>query len=482
MANLDSFDDQYIAIAGTFSAGTQKDVKSKLKKIGVKEFTKTKPWTVLLATDEAYQAPHKLVSAAMQDSLPILTEEWLNVCLEAGAYVPPEAKHYHSAQPTLARTSATTIPSPPASKEPSPDIEPDEEAKRQAEEEAARRAAAEEEKRKAEEAKQKADEEAKKKAEEAKKKADEEAKKKADKEKKQKAAEAADANEESEGRDDENDAASDSGEPAAGTEPAGGSSSSGGSQPSTGVSAASAATDDSCSASSNDRANSTAATNSTSRTSPASTVVGRTPSNSPEPVYDTEAARFDQTEMGKRNSALRDKHLSEHSDSRRIVLFTHPNDVDLERSQQRRNYEMTIECMTTTGQLLVTDPQTSHPNIPCARAGYLVRRSDYALAASTYKNAVKKIQPVSEKDILDGRPLTDFIWWTVAYNGRLCYAWGTLDGESDPVLFTRTTLKSKYGKKADTQIDEIRAAFEQPSLRAMKEGIKKTEVVLLKLN
>ncbi|KAM3538667.1 hypothetical protein ARSEF1564_008426 [Beauveria bassiana] len=131
---------------------------------------------------------------------------------------------------------------------------------------------------------------------------------------------------------------------------------------------------------------------------------------------------------------------------------------------------------TSTGYLLVTDPQTSHSKLPCARAGYLVRRSDYATAAAAFQDAANTIAPSSPKTSLDGKALTDFIWWTVAYNGRLCYAYGVLDDESTPRLFARTVLKDAFGKVVDRQIDEIRESFKQPDLMSLK-AKRKTQTV-----
>ncbi|KAK8142953.1 hypothetical protein G3M48_007922 [Beauveria asiatica] len=406
MANLQTFDGQHIEVAGSFLCGSQEDVRRKLRKIGVKSATKTIPWTVLVATDAAFAQGNKLVVTSKEKELPILNEEWLNACLEADAYVPPETNHYHFGQPTSLRTSSTSMPSPPASKEPTPEVDANanDEAKKAAEAEA--KAAEAEAKKAAEaEAKKAAEAEAKKAAEaEAKKAAEAEAKKAAEAEAK-KAAEA--------------------------------------------------------------EAKKAAEARKRAEENPNGVNVGD--------------QRFDQTVLGQNSKHIRDAHLGEFSDARKILLLTHPNDAELERSAQRKNYEMTIECQTSTGYLLVTDPQTSHSKLPCARAGYLVRRSDYATAAAAFQDAANTIAPSSPKTSLDGKALTDFIWWTVAYNGRLCYAYGVLDGESTPRLFARTVLKDAFGKVVDRQIDEIRESFEQPDLASLK-AKRKTQSALLKLN
>ncbi|KAM3472816.1 hypothetical protein MY5147_005105 [Beauveria neobassiana] len=422
MANLQTFDGQHIEVTGSFSCGSQEDVRRKLRKIGVKSATKTIPWTVLVATDAAFAQGNKLVVIAKEKELPILNEGWLNACLEADAYVPPEANHYHFGQPTALRTDSTSMPSPPHSKEPTPEVDAsaNDEAKKAAEAEAKKAAETEANKAAETEATEAAEADAKKAAEaEAKKAAEAEATKAAEAE----ATKAAEA---------EAKAAEAEAKKAADAE------------------AYKAA-----------EARKRAAEN------PNGVNVGE--------------QRFDQRELGLNSKHIRDAHLGEFSDARKIVLLTHPNDAELERSAQRKNYEMTIECQTSTGYLLVTDPQTSHSKLPCARAGYLVRRSDYATAAAAFQDAANTIAPSSPKTSLDGKALTDFIWWTVAYNGRLCYAYGVLDGESTPRLFARTVLKDAFGKVVDRQIDEIRESFEQPDLASLK-AKRKTQSALLKLN
>ncbi|KAM3562676.1 hypothetical protein MY1884_001701 [Beauveria asiatica] len=414
MANLQTFDGQHIEVTGSFSYGSQEDVRRKLRKIGVRSATKTIPWTVLVATDAAFAQKNKLVVTAKEKELPILNEGWLNACLEAHAYVPPETNHYHFGQPTSLRTSSTSMPSPPASKEPTPEVDAsaNDEAKKAAEAEAKKAAEAEAKKAAEAEAKKAAEAEAKKAAEaEAKKATDAEAKKAADAEAKK----AADAE-------------------------------------------AKKAAD--------------------AEAKKAADAEAKKAAEARKRAGDQ---RFDQTELGQNSKHIRDAHLGEFSDARKILLLTHPNDAELERSAQRKNYEMTIECQTSTGYLLVTDPQTSHSKLPCARAGYLVRRSDYATAAAAFQDAANTIAPSSPKTSLDGKALTDFIWWTVAYNGRLCYAYGVLDGESTPRLFARTVLKDAFGKVVDRQIDEIRESFEQPDLASLK-AKRKTQSALLKLN
>ncbi len=163
---------------------------------------------------------------------------------------------------------------------------------------------------------------------------------------------------------------------------------------------------------------------------------------------DTAANRFDQVPLGKKHFLIREQYLEKHAAERKIL-------VD--------GREMTIECQLPRGYLIVTDPQFRNPDLPCAREGHLLKSSDYPTAVASYQNAVNSINPVSTKDSLP-KEIWNFVWWATAYNGRICYVYGIVNGEKIPRVFSRSVFKNAYGSLADQQINIVREAFGQSPL------------------
>lgn len=124
----------------------------------------------------------------------------------------------------------------------------------------------------------------------------------------------------------------------------------------------------------------------------------------------------------------------------------------------------------------MTLPDSLNTALPHARAGFLLCKSDYHLAAEAYVKVVDKISPVSGKSELVGRAMADFVWWTVAAGARFCYLMGVLDGETKPLVFTRSTFKSAFGVIADRQINDILQSFGQEPLK--KVGQKQAQMLV----
>ena len=126
------------------------------------------------------------------------------------------------------------------------------------------------------------------------------------------------------------------------------------------------------------------------------------------------------------------------------------------------------------------DPEVEIEGYACLRPGYLIPRSECSTAAQNYEDNGGEIVRAKKAEHLKGKKMTDFIWWSVATDpeGRICYCLGAFKGDKRPSLFARTTLKTKWGKLVDEQINEIRQELGQAELS--KEG--KATQRLLKLN
>ncbi|OAA71742.1 hypothetical protein LEL_08977 [Akanthomyces lecanii RCEF 1005] len=215
----------------------------------------------------------------------------------------------------------------------------------------------------------------------------------------------------------------------------------------------------------------------TTPSDPANSVGGASVSAAAPNYGSTQVLYFDQAPKGRECLPVRKKHLDWCKDERRLLLTYHPADQFKPWSQRRSGkYEVTIECVVGTGYMIVTLPDSSNADLPCARAGFLLRKSDYPLAAEAYVKAADKITPVSAKSELVGRGMADFVWWTIAAGARMCYLMGVLDGETKPRVFTRSTFKSAFGVIADRQINDILQSFGQEPLK--KAGQKQAQMLV----
>jgi hypothetical protein len=163
-------------------------------------------------------------------------------------------------------------------------------------------------------------------------------------------------------------------------------------------------------------------------------------------------------------------------DNNLIKLRCHPEDVNKPEGEQRRGYEMRILFQTAWRSLLfLVDLETKAKATKSLAAGYLVRKADYPLEAKAFIETGGLIISASGQDEIKDESMTDFIWWSVATIGKVCYSVGVVNGEEKPRLFARTTLKAEWGKDVDQKIDEIFNEFGQPllSARAGSKGSKK---------
>ncbi|EFY84460.1 hypothetical protein MAC_09495 [Metarhizium acridum CQMa 102] len=166
----------------------------------------------------------------------------------------------------------------------------------------------------------------------------------------------------------------------------------------------------------------------------------------------------------------------------RFEVDCHPADINKPLSDRRKEYEMEIMLITHfRSYVFVIDPEETVEGYDCLRPGYLIPRSDCPAAARKYEDNGGEIVRAKQKENLQGKQMTDFVWWSVATDpeGRFCYCLGAFKGDKRPSLYSRSTFKAKWGKLADDQINEIRRKFSQAELNKQA---KARSQKLLKLN
>ncbi|KAK8932989.1 Bile salt-activated lipase [Metarhizium anisopliae] len=166
----------------------------------------------------------------------------------------------------------------------------------------------------------------------------------------------------------------------------------------------------------------------------------------------------------------------------RFEVDCHPADINKPLSDRRKEYEMEIMLITQfRSYVFVIDPEGKIEGYDCLRPGYLIPRSDCPAAARKYEDNGGEIVRAKQKENLQGKQMTDFVWWSVATDpeGRFCYCLGAFKGDKRPSLYSRSTFKAKWGKLADDQINEIRREFSQAELNKQA---KARSQKLLKLN
>ncbi|EXU98171.1 hypothetical protein X797_008776 [Metarhizium robertsii] len=166
----------------------------------------------------------------------------------------------------------------------------------------------------------------------------------------------------------------------------------------------------------------------------------------------------------------------------RFEVDCHPADINKPLSDRRKEYEMEVMLITQfRSYLFVIDPEGKIEGYDCLRPGYLIPRSDCPAAARKYEDNGGEIVRAKQRENLQGKQMTDFIWWSVATDpeGRFCYCLGAFKGDKRPSLYSRSTFKAKWGKLADDQINEIRRKFSQAELNKQA---KTRSQKLLKLN
>ncbi|KAK9444496.1 brct [Metarhizium brunneum] len=166
----------------------------------------------------------------------------------------------------------------------------------------------------------------------------------------------------------------------------------------------------------------------------------------------------------------------------RVEVDCHPADINKPLSDRRKEYEMEIMLITQfRSYVFVIDPEGKIEGYDCLRPGYLIPRSDCPAAARKYEDNGGEIVRAKQRENLQGKQMTDFIWWSVATDpeGRFCYCLGAFKGDKRPSLYSRSTFKAKWGKLADDQINEIRREFSQAELNKQA---KARSQKLLKLN
>ncbi|QLI74437.1 uncharacterized protein G6M90_00g113140 [Metarhizium brunneum] len=166
----------------------------------------------------------------------------------------------------------------------------------------------------------------------------------------------------------------------------------------------------------------------------------------------------------------------------RVEVDCHPADINKPLSDRRKEYEMEIMLITQfRSYVFVIDPEGKIEGYDCLRPGYLIPRSDCPAAARKYEDNGGEIVRAKQRENLQGKQMTDFIWWSVATDpeGRFCYCLGAFKGDKRPSLYSQSTFKAKWGKLADDQINEIRRKFSQAELNKQA---KARSQKLLKLN
>ncbi|KAF5132809.1 hypothetical protein E5D57_003431 [Metarhizium anisopliae] len=197
--------------------------------------------------------------------------------------------------------------------------------------------------------------------------------------------------------------------------------------------------------------------------------------------------RYDQSEDQKECSEIfynwsRRFDDADDPNTNRFDVDCHPADINKPLSDRRKEYEMEIMLITQfRSYVFVIDPEEKIEGYDCLRPGYLIPRSDCPAAARKYEDNGGEIVRAKQRENLQGKQMTDFIWWSVATDpdGRFCYCLGAFKGDKRPSLYSRSTFKAKWGKLADDQINEIRRKFSQAELNKQA---KARSQKLLKLN
>ncbi|KHO00519.1 brct domain containing protein [Metarhizium album ARSEF 1941] len=121
----------------------------------------------------------------------------------------------------------------------------------------------------------------------------------------------------------------------------------------------------------------------------------------------------------------------------RFEVDCHPADINKPLSDRRKEYEMEIMLITQfRSYVFVIDPEGKIEGYDCLRPGYLIPRSDCPAAARKYEDNGGEIVRAKQKENLQGKQMTDFVWWSVATDpeGRFCYCLGVFKGDKRPSL------------------------------------------------
>ncbi|KAJ3497946.1 hypothetical protein NLG97_g1509 [Lecanicillium saksenae] len=434
MTEIHSAKDTAIYLVGTFRYGSQKQVQQKLIELGC-NIASLKDCNVILTTEESWAAPGKgLKEAQSTGYVSVLKESWLSSCVESGNFKTPAATDYFAKAKRKSPHKPSTMLSPPPSKEPTPAPEVNAGSGESVEEEG-NPANGEQENDKEGEGNPANDEQ-----------------------ENDKEGEENPANDEREDKEEENEAAA--AEAAA--------------KEKKDKEAAAAAAEAAAKETKDKEAAAAAAEAAAKETKDKEAAAALRDIG-----LEADSAVFDQRSLGRACLPFRQKHLEEAKEARRLIMATHPADLEKDFSKRRGQVEVTIECTLPHSYMIVTVPGTSNEYLPCAREGYLLRTPSYSSHADAFAKAVGKVYNVSKETDLVGRTLADFIFWTVAVGPRACYIMGVLQGTDKIIVITRGEFKKAFTPKlADRQLDQILLSFGQEPVSKGKGKGKKAQTLV----